>query len=317
VIKNVELYKSSIPEKYGGRLSSVLDVTTKTGNTKKWSGEGGIGFLTSKFTIEGPLVKDKTSIVIGGRTTYSNWLLKKIRNEEYRNSKASFYDVDFNLAHTINNKNSLFLTGYLSNDGFTLNNDTSYRYNNKNAVLKWKHIFSSKMYGTFNTGLDHYEYAVDGDKKTINGFDLAFKIDQANVRADFNYVPNNRHSFDFGLTSIKYKLHPGSYLPSDLASLIKPVIVLPEQALESALYAGDRFTINSRFSLSAGLRYSVFNYLGPHDIYDYVKGLPKDVSTISDTLHYSAGKITKTYHGPEIRLALRYSLSPSFNKIKL
>src|SRR5204863_3558680 len=111
VVKNVDLYKSSIPEKYGGRLSSVLDITTKTGNTKKWSGIAGMGFLTSKVAVEGPLVKDKTSIIIGARSTYSNWLLKKIRSQEYRNSKASFYDIDFHLSHTINSKNNLFLTG--------------------------------------------------------------------------------------------------------------------------------------------------------------------------------------------------------------
>jgi hypothetical protein len=316
IVKNVDLYKSSIPEKYGGRLSSVLDVTTKTGNTKKWSGLAGIGFLTSKVTIEGPLVKDKTPVIIGARSTYSNWLLKKIRSEEFRNSKASFYDVDFHLSHTFNSKNNLFLTGYMSNDQFKLNNDTSYKYNNRNMVLKWKHIFNNKMYAIFTGGLDHYDYEVSGEKKTIRGFELAFKIDQANFRADFNYAPNNRHNFDFGLTSIKYKLHPGSFLPAGTQSLAESNIVSAEQALESALYAGDRFTINSRLSLNAGLRYSVFNYLGPHDVYTYIDGLPKDISTIRDTLRYGSGKMIKTYQGPEIRMALRYSLSDN-SSVKL
>ena len=309
VVKNVDLYKSSIPEKYGGRLSSVLDITTKTGNTKKWSGIAGMGFLTSKVAVEGPLVKDKTSIIIGARSTYSNWLLKKIRSQEYRNSKASFYDIDFHLSHTIDSKNNLFLTGYISDDQFRLGNDTLYKYNNRNAVLKWKHIFNNKMYVTFTGGLDHFEYSVSGDKKTIRAFELAFKIDQANFRADFNYAPNNTHNFDFGLTSVKYKLHPGTFLPVGAESLVEPNIVPAEQALESALYAGDQFNISSRLSLNAGLRYSVFNYLGPHDVYTYVDGLPKDVSTIRDTLAYSSGKMIKTYHGPEIRVELRYSLS--------
>jgi len=316
VVKSVDLYKSSIPEKYGGRLSSVLDVTTKTGNTKKWSGVGGIGLLTSKFTIEGPLVKDKTSIVIGARTTYSNWLLRKIRSEEYRNSKASFYDIDFHVSHTVNSKNNLFLTGYMSNDQFKLNNDTLYKYNNRNVVLKWKHIFNNKMYAAFTGGLDHYEYAVSGGEKSIRAFELAFKIDQTNFRADFNYAPNNTHNFDFGLTSVKYKLHPGSFLPVGIQSLVRPEIIPAEQALESALYVGDRFNINSRLSLNAGLRYSVFNYLGPHNVYTYVAGLPKDISTIRDTLRYSSGKLIKTYHGPEIRVSLRYSLSDN-SSVKL
>jgi len=276
----------------------------------------GIGFLTSKITIEGPLVKNKTSIIIGARSTYSNWLLTKIRSVEYRNSKASFYDIDFHLSHTINSKNNLFLTGYMSNDQFRLNNDTSYKYNNRNIVLKWKHIFNNKMYVSITGGLDHYEYAVFGDKKTIRAFELRFKIDQTNFRADFNYTPNNTHNFDFGLTSVKYNLHPGSFLPVGSESLIDPNVVPVEQALESSLYAGDRFNINSRLSLNAGLHYSVFNYLGPHYVYTYVDGLPKDVSTIRDTLQYNSGKMIKTYHGPEIRLALRYSLS-SNSSVKL
>ena len=321
VVKGVELYKSAIPEKYGGRLSSVLDVTTRDGNNKKFSGIGGIGPLTSKLTLEGPIIKEKTSFIIGGRTTYSNWILKNLPNAEYRNSKASFYDLDLHINHTINNKNNLYLTWYMSNDEFKLNNDTLYKYGNKNISLKWKHNFNNKFYGVASGGYDHYQYAISGSHD-INAFRMAFDINQANFRTDFVFSPNVKHSLDFGVNTIHYKLHPGSFEPIGKESLVIPDKIESEQALESAVYLGDRYNINDKVSINAGLRYSMFNYLGPHDVYQYIKGYPRENSTLLDTVRYASGKTIKTYHGPEVRLAMRYALSDnssvkmSFNSLR-
>ena len=307
VVKEVELYKSAIPEKYGGRLSSVLDVTTRDGNNKKWSGTGGIGPLTSKLTIEGPLAKDKTSFIMGGRTTYSDWLLNAVPN--YKNSRASFYDLDIHINHTINAKNSLYLTGYLSRDQFKLNSDTLYQYGNKNVNLKWKHIYNNKFYGVIEGGVDHYQYAVSSSQNPVNAYRLAFDINQTNFRADFSYSPNYKHSINFGLSSIYYKLDPGSLEPVGKQSLVVRNTVPREQGLESALYFGDKYSITPKLSVNIGLRYSMFNYMGPHDVYNYVSGLPRETATLKDTVGYPSGKFIKTYHGPEYRLAMRYSLS--------
>ncbi|MGB8192153.1 MAG: carboxypeptidase-like regulatory domain-containing protein [Chitinophagaceae bacterium] len=308
VIKSVELYKSAIPEKYGGRLSSVLDVTTKEGNSKKISGNGGIGLLTSKLSIEGPIVKDKTTFIASGRTSYSNWLLKKVPNSAYRNSRASFYDADFHLSHTVNAKNNLYLNAYISNDEFRLNNDTSYRYGNKNINLKWKHIFNNKFYGLLTAGYDKYDYKISSESNVTNAYRLAFDINQLNLRTDFTYSHGLKHVFRFGLTSIYYKLHPGSFEPNAAQSLVVPDRLQSEQALESALYLGDEYTITPELSISAGIRYSVFNYLGPHDQYNYVQDLPRSKNTITDTASFSSGKIIQTYSNPEFRFTLRYSL---------
>ena len=321
VVKNVELYKSTIPEKYGGRLSSVLDVTGRDGNSKKIAGVGGIGPLTSKLMIEGPIVKDKTSFIAGVRMTYSNWLLRNLHNTAFSNSKGNFYDANLHISHTIDAKNSLYLTGYMSGDGFTLNNDTLYQYSNRNINLKWKHIFSNKFHGILTAGYDHYEYHVSSESNKVNAFNMGFDINQSHLRADFNYSVNPKHAINFGLNAIHYNLHPGSFTPKGSASLVTPDILPGEKALESALYIGDQFTVSRKFSLNAGLRYSFFNYLGPHNIYDYVEGLPKEVATITDTLIYDKGNI-KTYGGPEVRVAFRYSLSDdaslklSFNTTK-
>ena len=309
VVKGIELYKSASPEKYGGRLSSVLDVSMLDGNSKKWSGIAGIGPLTGKFMIEGPMQKEKTSLVAAVRTTYSNWLLNSLpANSGYSNSRANFYDANLRITHVINPNNTLYLMGYLSSDKFNLDNDTTYRYKNKNAIIKWKHIFNNRSYALFTAGWDHYEYNVSDDRDSISAFNLGFQIDQSHFRADFSYTPNNRHSFSYGVSTVYYKLHPGSYSPIGEASKVVNAVVPPEQGLESATYLGDQYTVNSRLSVSAGLRYSMFNYMAPHDVYNYVAGLPRDVSTITDTSHYTKG-IIKTYTAPEIRLSARYTLS--------
>ena len=309
VIKGFDLYKSAIPEKYGGRLSSVLDVSMRDGNSKKISGTGGVGLLTSKFTIEGPLKKDKTSFIFGGRTTYSNWLLKQIPKSDYSKSKAGFNDLNLRISHTINNKNSLYLTGYFSNDNFKLNTDTLYKYGNRNVNIKWKHIFNNKFVGVAVAGWDHYQYNISSDQNPVNAYELKSSISQGNFRTDFTYSPNNKNALCFGLNSIYYKIKAGSFQPTGSQSLVTPDVLEPEQALENALYIGDQYTINSRFSINAGLRYSLYNYLGPHDVYSYVNGLPRDKTTLLDTTAYGRNKVIKTYHGPEYRFVARFVLS--------
>ena len=309
VVKGLELYKSAIPEKYGGRLSSVLDVTAQDGNSKKWTGAAGIGPLTSRVVIEGPLKKDKTSLIAGVRGTYSDWLLKNIPDSYYRNSRANFYDASLRISHTINSKNSLYLTGYISSDQFSLRSDTTYRYSNRNANIKWKHIFNNQFNGVLTAGTDHYQYAVSATRNTVNAFRLGFDINQQYLRADFNLAPGNRHTFNFGFNTIYYKLHPGTFEPSGGQSLVTRSGVPAEQAIESALYAGDQYELSDKISVHAGIRYAVFNYLGPHKVNEYAAGLPRDTLTITKTAGYNAGKVIQTYSAPEIRLALRYALS--------
>ena len=309
VVKGVELYKSAIPEKYGGRLSSVLDVSTRDGNSKKLSGSGGIGLLTSRLTFEGPIGNEKTTFILGGRTTYSDWVLKEVPNSAYDNSSASFYDINLNITHTINAKNSLYFTGYISHDMFRLNSDTVYNYGNRNVIVKWKHIFNNKFFGVLSAGSDRYDYSISSDKVAVNAYKLSYDVNQTHARAEFNYNPNNKHAINFGIHSIYYKIHPGTMEPTSSQSLVARNMVQAEQALESALYIGDRYNISSDFSINAGIRYSMFNYLGAHDVYHYVAGSPRTTGSLTDTARFASGTNIKTYQGPEIRVAMRYSLS--------
>jgi len=322
VVKSVELYKSAIPEKYGGRLSSVLEVSTRDGNSKKLSGSGGIGLLTSRLTLEGPIKKDKTSFIVSGRTTYSNWILNQIPEESYKNSKASFYDLNLQITHQFNAKNSLYITGYLSHDDFRLNKDTTFQYGNKNLIIKWKHIVNNRFYSVLSVGTDNYGYNISSTEVPLNAFKLSFNISQSHLKYDFNYSPSNKHSISFGLNTLHYKLDPGVFEPNSQISLVKYNKVQKEQALESAIYFGDNIKVNNDFTINLGLRYSIFNYLGEHLQYQYVPGIPKQENTIIDSIQYGAAKNIKTYHGPEIRFSMRYSLKEntslkfSFNTLR-
>jgi hypothetical protein len=312
IVKSVELYKSSIPEKYGGRLSSVLEVLNREGNKNKFTGSAGIGLITSRLSIEGPIDSGKTSFIFGGRTTYANWLLNLLP-QEYKNSKASFYDFSLGLSHQINEKNNIYINGYLSNDAFRLNSDTTYGYSNKNLSAKWKHNFNNKFYGVFTGGVDNYQYNIENGGNPVEAYKLNFDVNQKFFKTDFTYYLSPKHTLDFGLSSILYKLHPGTQQPVGAASLVVPVTVSAEQALESALYLGDKYDITDKLSLSVGLRYSIYNYLGPQLVRNYAPNLPRQTINVLDSTNYSNGKFINTYHGPEIRVSARYLFNDEFS----
>lgn len=310
LVKNAELYKSTIPVQYGGRLSSVLDVNTREGNKKKITGSGGIGPVTGRLILEGPIIKDKTSFLIGGRSTYSNWLLREIPNDLVKNSKASFYDLNAIITHEIDENNSLYLTGYFSKDKFTLNSDTAYQYSNKAATVKWKHIFTNKLYNVLTGSFSGYDYKVESDANPVNAFTLGYGLQQYNIKTDFSYFPHPKHSLDFGASAIRYAIKPGSYVPNGSASEVERDVLPQEKGIESAFYIGDQFDVSHRLSIYVGLRYSLYTYLGPHDKYLYAAGQSKNPEGIIDTVSYGKGPII-TYHGPEYRISVKYMLSGS------
>ncbi len=307
IVKDVQLYKSSIPEKFGGRLSSVLDVTDREGNKKTFTGSAGIGLLTSRLNIEGPIIKDKTSFIFGGRTTYSDWLLKLLP-EDYKHSQASFYDLNLDISHQVNDKNNLYITSYLSSDRFRLNSDTAYAYSNRNINIKWKHNFSNKFYSVFTAGTDHYDYSTSSSQNPVNAYKLGFDINQTNFKADFTYYVNPKNTIDFGLNSILYKLNPGNFEPNGSQSLVAPNTIPAERALESALYLGDKYDITPDLLVSFGLRYSLYNYLGPQTVNYYAPNLPRESVNLVDSTTYKKNQVINTYHGPEVRASVRYNL---------
>ena len=259
IVSDIELYKSSIPVEYGGRISSVLDVNSREGNNKNITGSLGVGLLTARGHIEGPITP-KTSFIVGARATYSDWLLGLLpESSEYNEGTASFYDVTAGLTHRFNEKNSIHLNGYYSIDAFKFSADTSYRYNNGNASIKWRYNFHEKHKLELSAGYDMYSYATYDKYNPVNSYEMSFKIRQGYGKLKFKSLLGNDHTLTYGVDAINYNLSPGSYLPYGEESLVVPDILPTEKALEGAAYLSHSWNLSDRFFVDYGLRYSVFN----------------------------------------------------------
>ena len=308
ILKSAELFKSGITADYGGRLSSVLDVSVREGNKKKFTALGGISPITGRLALEGPIIKDKVSFLVGGRSTYSDWLLKQVDSQQFQNSQASFYDLNANMSASLSEKDNLYVSSYMSHDQFKLNSDTTYQYQDRNAVIKYKRIFNNKFYGVFGSSLSQYDFSLSSDRNPVNAFRFSYQIKLFTSKADFSYYLNPKHHLTFGASSIHYNLSPGEIVPNGTESLIVPENTQRERGRENAFYAGDNFEFSNKLSVYGGMRYSLFSFLGPRTVYDYAANLPKDRSNIQDTTIYSRKPIVR-YGGFEPRLSARYLLS--------
>lgn len=322
VVSHFSLYKSGIPARYGGRLSSVFEVATKTGNRKKISVYGGISPVTGRLTIEGPIIKDKTSFIVGGRSTYSDWILNRVNQPAIRNSDARFHDLNLRLNHDFNARNKLDMAGYYSFDHFRLNSDTSYRYANLNTSIRYEHHFNDKLLSSFCAIYSIYQYRISSRKNPQLAFDMTNAIRYGEMKADFSWYPATDHKINFGLSSVLYRLNPGTRLGRGDESLVKDLHMEDERGNESSIYISDECRISKRLLLYAGLRFSTFFYLGPKTVYVYQDDLPLEPENIGDTLHHNAGSPIQTYMGPELRLSLRYivdrysSVKISYNRMR-
>jgi hypothetical protein len=315
MIESVDLYKAGIPVEFGGRLSSVLDVKAKFGNKEKITGGGGIGLLTSRLYLEGPL-NQKTTFAVGGRSTYSNWLFGLLDEESaFRDSRASFHDLNLNIRREVNEKNELTLSAYWSQDAFRFDADTSFNYQNRNFNIGWTHYYNEKLESRISIGHDQYQFGILSNQSPLNAFDFNFSMDQSSWKNHFTYEKNGKHTFSFGMNHILYNLNPGKQTPVGPASILLNERVNREKALESSFYFGDEFEINPKLLINYGLRYVLYNYLGPNTINEYPLGNIKTEATKIGETDFSSGEIINTYHGPEVRISARYAID-NFTSIK-
>ncbi len=313
MVNDVEIYKSSIPSQYGGRISSVLNITGKEANKEKFVGVAGIGLLTSKLNLEIPLWKERTSLLLSGRTTYSDWLLDMIPSKSgYRNGKAGFYDLGATFSHTFNERNKLNIYGYYSRDRFSFNANEKYGYGNMNVSAHWRSFITDRLNGNFSVGYDHYDYWNDETADSIQAARLSFSIDQYFAKANFNWELE-KHKLNFGVSSMIYNIGAGTYQPLGEQSMVAYDQLQKEKALESAVYLGEEWEVTPKLSLNAGIRYSMFNAMGPRDYYTYQPGMLPSENSIVDTMSVVGNKVFKTYHGPEFRLSGRYAFTDDFS----
>ena len=313
MVSDVEIFKSSIPSQYGGRISSVLNITGKEANKEKFVGVAGIGLLTSKLNMEIPLWKGRTSLLLSGRTTYSDWILGMLPEKSgYKDGKAGFYDFGATFSHTFNERNKLNVYGYYSRDRFAFNDNEKYGYGNMNVSAHWRSIFNEKLIGNFSIGYDHYDYRNDETADSLQAARLSFAIDQYFAKANFN-LNLDKHKLKFGASTLLYNIRSGKYEPLGKESMVAFDELQKDKALESAFYIDDDWEITPELSLNVGIRYSLYNALGPRNYFTYLPGTLPSESTVVDTVRVSGNKMLKTYHGPEFRLSGRYSFSDDFS----
>ena len=270
VISEVELYKSSIPAEYGGRISSVLDVRGREGNANKIAGSLGIGLLTSRFHLEGPIAKGRTTFILGGRTTYSNWLLNLLpKNSEYAGARAYFGDINASVTHKIDDNNTLHAYAYFSHDSFGFSRDTTFRYSNLNASLKWRSRLSSRLNLTAVAGYDQYGAQLDNTlgQNQLSGYRVSTRIQQGFAKATFRYALGEAHNLTYGGQATWYHLMPGAMSPLYENSLVKERELDPQDALEPALFASDSWTISPDFTVDAGIRLNGLVAMHPAKVY--------------------------------------------------
>ena len=320
-IEDVELYKSSVPVEYGGRISSVLKVTSREANMQKLTGSASIGVLTSKVNIEIPIVKDHVSLLLNGRTTYSDWMLKHLPEDSgYKNGTANFNDLGGVLTWRINEMHRLKMYGYWSNDKFSFSSQDSYGYQNRNVSAEWRSILNERITATLSAGFDHYDYFNEDRNVPSMAARLSFGIDQFWGKLHIRQRLSEKQVFSYGFSVQHYDVQAGKYEPLGEESNIKVDQLQKEKALESAAYIDYEHSLTEKLSVSAGLRYSMFNALGPRDVNLYYDNELPTEETLLETCHETG--VIKTYHAPELRLSARYaimenlSLKAGFNTMR-
>ncbi len=317
-IKNTTVVKGGMSADYGGRISSVVDVQMKEGNMKKWNVEGGIGIISSRLTVQGPIKKDKCSFIVSARRTYIDLLmkpiLKNIGDGEFAGNSYYFYDINAKINYRISDRDRLYLSGYFGRDVFKFKDPSGvfsldFPWGNATATLRWNHLFSDKLF--LNTMFIYNDFGF----KAITGFqDVKFslnsKVREATAKMDFDYSPILGHMMKFGM---QYNFHIFTpYVASGSAGGVDFTTTnqANKYAHETAIYFLDDFEATNWLKINVGLRASLFNFMGP-----FSKTVFKDGRAI-DTLNYKAGENIKTYWGVEPRLSMRFKTDKT-SSIKL
>jgi hypothetical protein len=309
-IKDVSLIKGGMPAQYGGRLSSVLDISMKDGNMNKTEIEGGIGLIASRFSIQGPIKKDKASFMLSARRTYVDALIKPFikKTSSFHGSGYYFYDVNAKLNYRFSEKDRLYLSGYFGRDVFDFNNsDQSFKTNipwgNSTATLRWNHVFNRRLFANTTLVYNDYKFRFGAEQDNL-AFSLSSGIRDGNMKMDFDYYPLPQHKVKFGGLITYHKFVPNVLTGHQDSVIFHPNNENNKYAIENALYLQDDWEISDKIKINYGLRWSGFTQIGPYT--RYVRDINQNKT---DSTVYKNFQPIKTYGGPEPRFTIRYSLN--------
>jgi hypothetical protein len=327
-VRDLKLYKGGIPAPFGGRLSSVLDVHQKEGNTKEFAGTMGLGLLSSRLMLEGPLVKDKASFMIAGRRSYQDVLLKASPNDDLNSIIANFYDLNAKVNYKFNDKSRLFLSAYYGKDAFGVPGLVKFDWGNLGLTGRWNYLITDKLFLNVSTIYSDYDYAIGFDFPQAKIDNIAFIKNQSNKVA-FSWFPNAKHQVNYGAEATIYDFEPFSttldYIDSNLVDI--NIELQNEYAVEPSLYIEDNWKVTNRLTIRGGLRYSSFYNLGARDVVIYnptANGTVRN-DLITDTTNYGSREIIESFdglQGLEPRLGINYkatentAIKASYNRMR-
>jgi hypothetical protein len=295
-LKDVSIIKGNSPAQYGGRLSSVLDVKMKEGNNQSYHVAGGIGLISSRLSVEGPIQKDKSSFIVSGRRTYADLFLKA--TEDFKDNQLYFYDLNAKANIWINDKNRLFASGYFGQDILGFGDNFGIDWGNTTGTLRWNSLISPKLFS--NTSLIYSDYNFDINVNSGGGnFNINSQIQDWNLKEEFSYYPNSKNSLRFGFNSIYHTITPNRFEGEAVTQETKE----SRYSLENALFINNAMEINSRLNLDYGLRYSFYTILGGDTYNIYDKGI------LTDSVVLGEGEFGKTYHNLEPRFQFSFAIN--------
>ncbi|MCD2423029.1 TonB-dependent receptor [Niabella pedocola] len=304
IVKDVTVYKGGMPAQYGGRLSSVLDVKMNEGNNQRYAVSGGVGLISAKLNVEGPIQEDRSSFLVSGRRTYADLFLPVFGDSTNKNTRLFFYDINAKMNYTLGEKDRLYLSGYLGRDVLKLEKQFGMDWGNKTGTLRWNHIFNDRLFSntSFIYSDFNYNIAINNANNDLNIFS---QIRDLNLKEEIQWYAGSRHSLRFGFNSIYHTITPGEITSSGKTSY-NDLYLQDRYSWETAVFATDTWSAASWLNLTFGMRLSSFAIFGPGDFYE-VDGN----GTITDTLSYRKGALVKNYWNMEPRIAASFILNSS------
>ena len=299
-IKDLSVYKGNEPAEYGGRLSSVLDIKMNDGNDKKFGVSGGIGLISSRINVEGPIVKGKGSFLISARRTYADMFLKLSSDSSMHGTKLYFYDLNAKANYKINDKNRIYLSGYFGKDVMGYKDMFGIDWGNSTGTLRLNHLFSDRLFSNTSLIFSNYDYRIAVDMSNGNSMNIISRIQDYGFKQDFQFYMNEKSTLKFGLSSVYHKMIPGAITAGENFSIKS---LANKNAWENTLYISKEDRFSQKLSLEYGLRLNTFSLLGPGDFYSY-----NAMGDKTDTLSLGSGKFVKTYFNVEPRASLSYML---------
>lgn len=309
-IKDVQVYKGGIPAEYGGKASSVIDIRMKDGNSQQLGMSGGIGNISSRLTVEGPIIKEKWSFIVSGRRTYADYLGRLAGVEALKENKLYFYDLNLKTNAQINDKNRIYLSAYTGDDYFKVGESIYMRWGNLTSTIRWNHLFSNKLFSNTSLIFSRYNYNLGVPGNNADQFDWSSQISDYNFKEDFSWYLNSKNKLTLGFNIIYHHFEPGK-VETNPGSFFSDLRLTTYNALDNSVYVSNEQSIGPRLTLRYGLRYSYFQQIGKGKVREYLNPDRPNEEEVTGEIEYGSGKlIPPSYHNLEPRLALKFMLNP-------